>query len=310
MKRHTTLLLLLVAVLAVSAPGVAEPAPTPPSGVTAIALDGKVSLAWPAVTGASGYRVYRGTSAATATTLVGSPTGASFVDTTAANGTTYFYAVDRARRHGRVGQVGVARAGQAAGAVLLHRQRDGRRELHARQRPGWKLTNAGRAYDNGIEGFADRDERQRGLERRPQGQHRPDGRQRSVPHRHLPDGLLRRLAGPPRLDPARPEGRQPAGLRRPRHLHRPRRLRGLVDRRPRSRPRRTGPRACTGCTSCATTTARTTRSSSSSAATATPATCSTRCRPRPTRPTTRTAASRSTTATPTARRRSAARRAR
>ena len=309
MKRHTTLLLLLVAVLAVSAPGVAEPAPTPPSGVTAIALDGKVSLAWPAVTGASGYRVYRGTSAATATTLVGSPTGASFVDTTAANGTTYFYAVTARDGTGESAKSASLAQAKPLARSCADRQRGRRRELHARQRRVEADERRPRLRQR-HRGLRDRDERQRGLERRPQGQHRPDGRERSVPHRHLPDGLLRRLAGPPRLDPARPEGRQPAAAATAptpppasstAATGRPRR---------RSRPRRTGPRACTGCASCATTTARTTRSSSSSAATATPATCSTRCRPRPTRPTTPTAASRSTTSTPTARRPSAARRAR
>ena len=142
-----------MAVLAVSAPGVAEPAPTPPSGVTAIALDGKVSLAWPAVTGASGYRVYRGTSAATATTLVGSPTGASFVDTTAANGTTYFYAVtardgtgESAKSASLAQAKPLARSCATGNAVVVENCTPGS--------TGWKLTNAGRAYDNGIEGFA------------------------------------------------------------------------------------------------------------------------------------------------------------
>ena len=153
MKRHTTLLLLLVAVLAVSAPGVAEPAPTPPSGVTAIALDGKVSLAWPAVAGASGYRVYRGTSAATATTLVGSPTSASYVDTTATNGTTWFYAVTA-----RDGTGESAKSASLAQAKPLARScSTGNATVVENCTPGsagWKLTNAGRAYDNGIEGFA------------------------------------------------------------------------------------------------------------------------------------------------------------
>ena len=128
--------------------------PDAPSGVTAIALDGKVSLAWPAVTGASGYRVYRGTSATSTTTLVGSPTGASFVDTTAANGTTYFYAVSARRRHGRVGQ---ARRRPAQATPLARSCSTGNAtvvENCTPAAPGWKLTNAGRAYDNGIEGFA------------------------------------------------------------------------------------------------------------------------------------------------------------
>ena len=153
MKRHTTLLLLLVAVLAVSAPGVAETAPTPPAGVTAIALDGKVSLAWPRRHGRDG--------------LPGVPrdVGRHGHDARRLADERELRRHDRherddvvlrrhrARRHGRVGQVGVAGAGPAAGPVVLERQRDVVENCTPGS-TGWKLTNAGRAYDNGIEGFA------------------------------------------------------------------------------------------------------------------------------------------------------------
>src|SRR5688500_14599356 len=69
----------------------AATAPQTPSGVTAIALNGKTGLAWPATTGAATYAGYRGTSAGSITTQI-SPAGltaTSFSDTTAANGTKY-----------------------------------------------------------------------------------------------------------------------------------------------------------------------------------------------------------------------------
>src|SRR4051794_12984636 len=72
----------------------ADVIPPAPAGMTAIALDGKVDVAWQAADGATSYSVYRGTSAGSITDEVG--TGVSttdFDDTTAVNGTTYYYAV-------------------------------------------------------------------------------------------------------------------------------------------------------------------------------------------------------------------------
>src|SRR5690242_16932506 len=71
-------------------------AASPPGGLTGIALDGRVELAWQPSAGATSYAVYRGTSAASVTTRVtpaGGVLGTSFADTTVANGTTYYYAV-------------------------------------------------------------------------------------------------------------------------------------------------------------------------------------------------------------------------
>ena len=72
--------------------------PQPPAGVSAVAGDHKVTVSWTVDPGVAGYDVFRGTSATVDTT--GTPlngatrvTSGSFVDTTATNGTTYYYVV-------------------------------------------------------------------------------------------------------------------------------------------------------------------------------------------------------------------------
>ena len=64
-----------------------------PTGLTATPGNAQVSLAWIAVTGAATYNVKRGTATGGPYTTIGSPGAASFKDTTATNGTTYFYVV-------------------------------------------------------------------------------------------------------------------------------------------------------------------------------------------------------------------------
>jgi fibronectin type 3 domain-containing protein len=69
--------------------------PAAPTGVTASAGNNLVNLSWTAVAGATGYNVYRGISSGVETLL---PTGtnvsgAAFTDSTASNGTQYFYYV-------------------------------------------------------------------------------------------------------------------------------------------------------------------------------------------------------------------------
>ena len=61
--------------------------PATPTGVTATASSGQVVVSWTAVTGATGYSVYRGG------VLVGSPTVATFTDTGLTNGTAYTYTI-------------------------------------------------------------------------------------------------------------------------------------------------------------------------------------------------------------------------
>ena len=68
-------------------------APAQPAGLTVTdAADGN-SLAWTAVSGAKTYKVYRSASAGGTYTSIGTATGVAYSDTTAADGTTYFYAV-------------------------------------------------------------------------------------------------------------------------------------------------------------------------------------------------------------------------
>ena len=70
------------------------PAPTTAPTLTLTVGNGQLSLSWTAVTGATGYRVYRGTATnAQAPASVASPTGTTFNNTGLTNGTTYFYKV-------------------------------------------------------------------------------------------------------------------------------------------------------------------------------------------------------------------------
>lgn len=71
------------------------PAPPPgPTGLTATAGDNKVVLSWSAVSGASSYNISRSTSSTTGfSTIKYNNAGTSYTDTTAAEGTTYYYRV-------------------------------------------------------------------------------------------------------------------------------------------------------------------------------------------------------------------------
>jgi fibronectin type 3 domain-containing protein len=75
---------------AASAPITATPVaakPATPTGVTATAGNAQVVVSWTAVSGATGYSVYRDG------TLVGSPTATTYTDTGLTNGTAYTYTV-------------------------------------------------------------------------------------------------------------------------------------------------------------------------------------------------------------------------
>jgi cellulose 1,4-beta-cellobiosidase len=69
------------------------PFPAGPPSLDATGGDGQVALSWTASPGATGYKLYRRTAAATAHVLVASPAGTSYTDTAVENGTTYYYVV-------------------------------------------------------------------------------------------------------------------------------------------------------------------------------------------------------------------------
>ena len=145
--------LLVLAATMITEPRAASP-PDAPAGLTAIALDGAVSLSWQPVDGASEYIVYRGTSLTDIerVTSVGhaSPT---FTDESAANGGRYYYGV-RA----------VSPEGQSAVSPQLAEARPQARSCASANPlmlencfPGttaWKSVRGTRAYEGGIEGFA------------------------------------------------------------------------------------------------------------------------------------------------------------
>ena len=146
----------LAAVLLLSTAGPSGAAATAaPSGVTGIGLDSSVQLAWQPVAGATGYTVYRGTSPSsvtTALTSVGGVAGTTYTDTTATNGSTYYYAV-RSVASGvesassLVVQSGaVHRACSTGNAIVLENCYPGN--------TGWTPKDPTAAADGGIEGYA------------------------------------------------------------------------------------------------------------------------------------------------------------
>ena len=128
--------------------------PSAPTGLTAIALDSQVGLAWKPATGATSYQVYRGTSVNTITTLVtpAGYTGTTFTDTGRTNGTTYYYAVKATSVDGQssAGQLAqarpAARACSTGNAVRLENCFTGT--------SSWKSTPGATTQDSGgIEGY-------------------------------------------------------------------------------------------------------------------------------------------------------------
>ncbi len=64
-----------------------------PTGLVATAGDGKVSLKWNSVSGATSYTIYRSTAVGTRGQVVGKSSAGDHVDSTVTNGTTYHYTV-------------------------------------------------------------------------------------------------------------------------------------------------------------------------------------------------------------------------
>ena len=156
MKRVVAILGASIALAAIL-PGAQRAAtqPSPPAGPTGIAFSGSVQLAWQPVAGASGYTVYRGTSAGTITTAltaVGAITATNYSDATVTNGTTYFYAV-RAVAAGVesanslvVQAKPVGRSCSTGNAIVLENCFPGNTP--------WNVRNTATIAAGGIEGYA------------------------------------------------------------------------------------------------------------------------------------------------------------
>jgi hypothetical protein len=72
----------------------AGPLPSDPTNLVGVAGNAQVALSWTASTGATNYKVFRGTAFdGEGTTAIATVTGPSYTDTTATNGTLYFYEV-------------------------------------------------------------------------------------------------------------------------------------------------------------------------------------------------------------------------
>lgn len=99
------------------------PAPPPtvpqaPTGLTATAGNGQVSLSWAASSGASIYYVGR-SSGGGAYTTIASPTTTGYTDTSVSNGVTYTYAVSAANSAGESAASAPASATPQAPAILV-----------------------------------------------------------------------------------------------------------------------------------------------------------------------------------------------
>ena len=91
---------LLITMLAACGGGGVSPTPTPtptvpgtPTAMTVTAGDSKTTINWGAVAAASSYNVYRSTTPGMQGTKIGTSTTTSYVDSTAVNGSTYYYQV-------------------------------------------------------------------------------------------------------------------------------------------------------------------------------------------------------------------------
>ncbi len=126
----------------------------PPAGLTALALDSNVELAWQPVSNANGYTVLRGTSSSNINQVLASDVATtSYTDSSATDGTTYYYTVEATASDGSgntapsttVSATPVVRSCNSGNAIVLENCYPGS--------TGWKLSGP-LGPPNGIEGFA------------------------------------------------------------------------------------------------------------------------------------------------------------
>ena len=156
------ILITLGVILAIAIPGAGSTAlsaglaaPTAPAGVTGMAAEASVQLAWQPVAGASAYTVYRGTSATSITTMVtpaGGVTATSYTDTTATNGTTYYYAV-RSVASGAESSNSLVVQAKPVARTCVATNPTVQENCHAGD-AGWRVTDPGNVSSGGIEGYA------------------------------------------------------------------------------------------------------------------------------------------------------------
>ena len=81
-----------------------QASPGAPSNLQVTAGNGQVALSWTGSSGATSYNVYRGTTSGQEALLDSGVSGTSYTDSTAANGTTYFYEVTAVNSGGESGK--------------------------------------------------------------------------------------------------------------------------------------------------------------------------------------------------------------
>jgi cellulose 1,4-beta-cellobiosidase len=89
-------------------------APGAPTNLTATAGNQQVALGWSASSGATSYRVKRGTASGGPYTTIASPTATSHTDTGVTNGITYYYVVTAVNTGGESGNSNQATAAPAS----------------------------------------------------------------------------------------------------------------------------------------------------------------------------------------------------
>ena len=88
--------------------------PSIPASVSATGGDNQVALTWTASTGATGYNIQRSITNGGPYTVIGTAAGASYTDSTATNGTTYYYVVSATLGAGQSGNSNQVSATPAA----------------------------------------------------------------------------------------------------------------------------------------------------------------------------------------------------
>jgi fibronectin type 3 domain-containing protein len=92
--------------------------PPAPTGLTATAVSSsQINLSWTASSGATSYNVKRATVSGGPYTTIASPTTTSYTDTTAVNGTTYYYVVSAVNSSGESANSSQVSATPTAGSV-------------------------------------------------------------------------------------------------------------------------------------------------------------------------------------------------